>query len=227
MKLAVLVSGGKDSLYAAYLASQENQIEYLIAMVPENTASYMFHHPNVSYVKQQASLMGIALIEKRTKGEKEKELDDLEEVLGSIRDEIDGVVTGAVASTYQKLRIDAICKRLGLLSIAPLWHTEPQDYMKKMIREGFETVIVGVAAPPLNEEWLGRRVDDQCIDELVVLNKKHGIHVAGEGGEFETFVTDSPMFFRKIEIISADKNWNEKERNGTYDIKEVKIVQKG
>ncbi len=226
MKLAVLASGGKDSLYAAYLASLENDIEYIISMIPENTASYMFHHPNISYVKQQAGLMGIALIEKKTKGEKEKELVDLEEVLGSIRNEIDGVVTGAVASTYQKLRIDTICKSLGLLSIAPLWHTEPSEYMKKMIREGFETIIVGVAAPPLNEEWLGRKVDDKCIDELVVLNKKHGIHVAGEGGEFETFVTDSPMFFRKIEILRAEKNWDEKGRSGTYDIKEVRIVQK-
>lgn len=225
MRLAALISGGKDSLYATYLASKEHRIEYIISMISENPESYMFHFPNVHLVKEQASLMGIPLIEKKTKGEKEKELDDLEDIIASLSS-IDGIVTGALASTYQKMRIDGICRRHDLLSIAPLWHRDPAEYLRAALRDGFEIIYVAVAAPPLDEKWLGRKLDEKVIEELVELNRKHGIHVGGEGGEMESLVLDCPMFFKKIEIVRAEKNWNGKERSGTYDIKEIKLIDK-
>jgi ABC transporter with metal-binding/Fe-S-binding domain ATP-binding protein len=226
MKLAALVSGGKDSLYAAYLASIENDIEYVISIISENPESYMFHYPNIRLVREQAKLMNVELIEKETRGEKEKELDDLEDVLNTIKDKIDGVITGAVASNYQKMRIDSICKSLGLLSFAPLWHTPPEQYMEKSLEEGFEMIIVGVGAPPLDGSWLGRKIDKDMINELVLLNKKHGIHVGGEGGEYESLVLDCPLFDRKIKVKKSDKIYNEKERSGTLNITEIELADK-
>ena len=226
MRLAALVSGGKDSIYAAYLASKEHEITHLISMVSENPASYMFHFPNIHLVKTQAALMGVPLTEKHTKGIKEEELDDLEEAIASLKGEIDGVVTGALASSYQKVRIDSICKRHDLLSIAPLWHRDPVEYLRAALADGFEIIYVAVAAPPLDEKWLGRKLDEKTIDELVQLNLRHGIHPGGEGGELDSLVLDCPMFIRKIKVVHAENNWNEKERNGTYDIKEIELVDK-
>ena len=226
MRLAALVSGGKDSIYSMYLAKKEHEIDYIISMISENPASYMFHFPNVHLVKTQASLMGLPLIEKQTKGEKEKELDDIEEVLADLKGKIDGLVTGALASSYQKMRIDSLCKRHDLLSIAPLWHRNPEEYLRSALRDGFEIMFVGVAAPPLDEKWLGRKLDEKAIDELVQLNLRHGIHIGGEGGEFESIVLDCPLFSKKIKILQAEKNWNEKERSGTYDIKEIELIEK-
>ena len=88
--------------------------------------------------------MGLPLIAKKTKGEKEKELDDLEDAIASLKGEIDGVVTGALASSYQKMRIDSICKRHDLLSIAPLWHRDPVEYLHAALHDNFEIIIVGV-----------------------------------------------------------------------------------
>ena len=226
MKLAALISGGKDSLYAAYLASKEHDIVYFISMVSENPASYMFHFPNLHLVRTQASLVGVPLLEKKTKGEKELELDDLEEAIASLKGEIDGVVTGALASSYQKTRIDSICKRHDLLSIAPLWHRDPAEYLHSALRDNFEIIYVGVAAPPLDEKWLGRKLDEQVIEELITLNKKHGIHIGGEGGETDTFVLDCPMFLKKIQVVHAQKNWSAKERSGTFDISEIRLIDK-
>ena len=226
MRLAALISGGKDSIYATYLASKEHEIAHAISMVSENPASYMFHYPNIHLVKQQAALMGLPLVAKKTKGQKEKELDDLEDAIASLKGEIDGVVTGALASSYQKMRIDSICKRHGLLSIAPLWHRDPVEYLHAALHDNFEIIIVGVAAPPLDAKWLGRKIDHQCIDDLIALNKKHGISTVGEGGEFESLVLDCPLFLKKIEVVKAETNWNEKERSGTFDIKEIKLVDK-
>ena len=74
-KLGILFSGGKDSMYAAWLAKKEGyEISCLISIVSENEESYMFHTPSIRRVEEQAKSMGIPLIIVKTKGKKEKEL---------------------------------------------------------------------------------------------------------------------------------------------------------
>ena len=221
MKLAALVSGGKDSLYAAYLAGKKHEIKYIISIVSENPESYMFHVPNIHLVEEQANLMDIPLIKKKTKGVKEDELKDLEGVLSTIADEIGGIVTGAVASNYQKNRIDKICEKLKIKSVASLWHKNPERLIKDMIKDKFEIIITAVAAPPLDEKWLGRKIDEECIEELKGLNKKYGISIVGEGGEYESLVTYCPLFKGKIKIVESEKLWDEKTKSGVLDIKKI------
>ncbi len=224
MNLAALVSGGKDSLYALYLAGKKNGIKCVVSVASENPESYMFHVPNVHLVAEQAKAMGIELVMKATRGEKEKELDDLKAVLRELEG-IDGIVTGAIESNYQKQRIDKICRELGLKSIAPLWHKSPENLLKAMIRDGFEIIITAVAAPPLDEDWLGRRIDEECVEELVELNKKYGIHPCGEGGEYESLVLDCPMFSKKLVVTKAEKHWDAKSRSG-YMVVDAKLAEK-
>ena len=227
MRLAALLSGGKDSMYSMYKCMQEgHEIRYIISFVSENPDSYMFHVPNINLVKEQAKLLEIKHIEIPTKGIKEQELEDIEKALKSIALEIDGIVTGATASNYQKSRIDAICDRLGIKSLAPIWQAPPEETLRNMINDGFEIIIVTVAAPPLDQEWLGKHITHDVIDELVKLNKKHGIHILFEGGEAESFVTDCPMFSKKIKIIDSEKIWDNKLKHGILKINKIKIVDK-
>ncbi|MBI5253044.1 MAG: TIGR00289 family protein [Euryarchaeota archaeon] len=225
MKLAALVSGGKDSLFAAYVMhSQGFEVKYLVTMLPEREDSYMFHHPNVHLTQHQAQSIGIPLLTKSTKGEEEKELQDLKEIISSAKDEIGGVVSGAVFSEYQKQRIDVVCEELNLVSFAPLWHKNPEMLLREMLEAGFEIAITAVAAHGLNESWLGRRIDERCIEELKELNKKYKIHISGEGGEFETLVLDMPMFGKKMEILKARKKLDA--TSGIYTIEGVRLVDK-
>jgi len=227
MKLASLLSGGKDSLYATFLVNQEGyDIAYIINIISENPDSYMFHVPNANLVRYQAKSMGIPLIEKTTKGEKEAELKDLEDAIRKVRFRVDGIVSGAVMSTYQKSRVDAICRNFGLLSIAPLWMRNPEELLRDMLRAGFEIMITAVAAEGLTEEWLGRKLDERCIDDLMKLNKKHGISINGEGGEYETFVLDCPLFHKKIEITDTEKIWDSRTRSGVLRINRIEMVEK-
>lgn len=223
MRLAALVSGGKDSLYAAYLASKEHSIAFIVSIISENPESYMFHVPNAALVAKQAESMQLPLIQKSTKGEKEKELSDLKNALVGIKDKIDGVVSGAVQSNYQKNRINKICSDLNLISLAPLWHKEPAELLRSMLSAGFEIIITAVAAPPLDESWLGRKIDEETIKELIKLNKQYGISIVGEGGEFETFVINCPLFKKKLKIIKAKKQWDAKTKSGVLIIKEVAL----
>ena len=210
MKAAVLFSGGKDSTMAVYKAIEEGYyVEYLVSMISDNPESYMFHVPNIHITKLSSEAMGIPLIMAKTHGVKEKELDDLKRVLNKLKDRgVEAIFAGALASEYQKSRIDQLCSDLGLMSNAPLWHIDPKEYMEEIIDSGFEVIIIGVSAEGLDESWLGRRIDNQLLEEIIILNSKYGMHMAFEGGEAETLVLDCPIFKKRIKIIEASNVWD-------------------
>jgi diphthine-ammonia ligase len=210
MKAAVLFSGGKDSTMAVYKAIEEGyDVEYLVSMISDNPESYMFHVPNIHITELSSEAMEIPLIMAKTHGVKEKELDDLKRVLNKLKDRgVEAIFAGALASEYQKSRIDQLCSDLGLMSNAPLWHIDPKEYMEEIIDSGFEVIIISVSAEGLDESWLGRRIDNQLLEEIIILNSKYGMHMAFEGGEAETLVLDSPIFKKRIKIIESSNVWD-------------------
>jgi len=227
MRLAALISGGKDSLYATHLAIKEgHKIKYLVTVFPEREDSWMFHHPCIELTKLQAEALGIKQVIRKTKGEKERELEDLKVALMSVKDEIDGVVSGAIASTYQKSRIDKICKELKLKSLTPLWHADLEKLLKKEIESGFEVIMTGVSAEGFDKSWLGREIDLNAIEDLKKLNKKFGINLSGEGGEFESLVLDCPLFKKKIKILEFETVWDNKTNSGYIEVKDAKLLDK-
>jgi len=227
MKLAILFSGGKDSTYALFKAMKEgHEIKYLITIFSERQDSWMFHYPCIELTKLQAKSLGIKQIIKKTKGEKEKELKDLKDVLISVKNEIDGVVTGALYSDYQKTRIEKICKELGLKCLSPLWHSDLEKMLKEEVVLGFEIIISGVAAEGLDRSLLGKKIDLSLIEKLKELNKKFGINIGAEGGEFETLVLDCPLFKKKIKILQSDSAWDNKTNSGYLKIKDTALVEK-
>lgn len=226
MKSVILYSGGKDSTMAVY-ESQKNgdEIYALLAMVSRNKESYMFHVPNIHMVDYCSAAMEIPSIDVLTDGVKEEELNDLEETLLRLKGKgVEAVYSGALESVYQKSRIDNICEKLELKSISPLWHKNPIEYMQEIVNLGFEVIITSVSAYGLTKEWLGKKITQETIDEIIELNKKYGIHPAFEGGEAETLVLDGPNFDRKIVIDEAEKMWNYD--NGTYNIKKAHLEEK-
>ena len=207
MKLASLFSGGKDSVYAAYLAKKEgHSIECLISIYSENKDSYMFHTPSIEKTKKQAEVMEIPLLIQKTKGEKESELEDLRLAILRAKEEydIEGVVTGAIASVYQTSRIQKICQELELECFNPLWQKNEEEYLRELVKEDFEVILVGVFAYPFDETWLLKKIDSNFISEVTELNKKYKIHVAGEGGEFESFVLNCPLYSRCLKVINSE-----------------------
>lgn len=207
MKCAILFSGGKDSAYAAYLAKKQgHNLSCLITIVSENPESYMFHTPSITKVEKQSEVMDIPLIIKSTKGQKEDELDDLELAIKEAKKdfEIEAVVTGALESVYQASRIQKICDKLNLKCINPLWKKDQLELLNELINNKFKVVIIGVFAYPLDEKWLGRKIDNKFIEEVKTLQDKYKINPAGEGGEFESLVLNSPLFNRGLKIISKE-----------------------
>jgi len=189
-----LFSGGKDSSWALYRALQEGlDVARLVTVHPEGD-SYMYHVPATELATLAAESIGIPLVEVEpddfeaesaaASGEQgDAELRPLEAALRELDADLPGgvagVTAGAVESEYQTSRIEAMCDRLDA---------------------GFEITIIRVAADGLDESWLGRSLDAAALDELEALNERRGVHVLGEGGEFETLVTDGPHMERAIEL---------------------------
>jgi len=227
MRLAILFSGGKDSTFALYKVLKEgHEVKYLITAISERSDSWMFHTPAIEMTKIQSEALGIERKTFNTKGEKEKELEDLKNAISGVKNEIDGVVTGAIASQYQKLRVDNICKELGLKSIAPLWQKNVFENLKEEISLGFNIIFTSVSAQGLDENWLGRKFDERTIEDLRKLYIKFGVHPSGEGGEYESLVLDCPIFKKKIMIENYKKIWDRKTDSGQLKIEKAVLVSK-
>ncbi len=195
MKLGVLFSGGKDSNYALFKASKTDEVKVLFTLDSKNKDSYMFHTP-IDKVEEQAKKLKIPLIKFKTGGKKEEELSDLKKSIEKAKEEykIEGIVTGAVASTYQASRIQRICDELSLWCFNPLWQMDQEKLLRNLLKDGFKFKIVKVAADGLDNSWINRIIDKKAIDELIKLKEKYGINPVGEGGEYESEVIESPLF---------------------------------
>lgn len=205
MRLATLFSGGKDSSYAAYKAQQAGHtVKHLVSVYPQNE-SYMYHVPNIHLVELISQSMNIPLTIVEAP-DREDELEPLKMALSKLSD-IDGVVSGAVASEYQRSRFKQICDELALELLTPLWGADPEKVLRDMLLDGFKVMIVGCYAMGLDETWLGRIIDDETVDELVDLHRKYGIHILGEGGEIETIVLNAPNMRQELQIIDGVKKW--------------------
>src|SRR3989344_275177 len=228
VKLGVLFSSGKDSTAAAQVMKQQNyDLTCLIHIRSENQDSYMFQTAGTELVEMQAEAMALPIIIQKTKGEKEEELKDLEKAFEEAKNryQIEGIVSGALFSTYQRDRIETICDRLGLKIFSPLWHKPQERHLLDLLNNGFEFVLTAVAAEGLDKSWLGRKITSRDIERLQKLHQKIGLNIAGEGGEFESLVLDCPLFTKKIvlkktEIIEEDKN------RAHLVIKKAKLVNK-
>ena len=226
MKLGVLFSGGKDSTYAAYLARKEGyELGCLISVKSKNPDSYMFHTPNIDLVKYQAEAMNLPLIVKESEGEKEVELEDLEDVIKIAKDKykIEGLISGALYSSYQKDRIEKIADKLSLKCISPLWHKNQEKYMKELIGNKFEIIFSSIAADGLDKSWLGKTITLEDIDKLIKISKKVGLNVAGEAGEFESLVLNCPLFDKRLEILGSEII-EEKKNVAKLIVKGVRLV---
>jgi len=223
MRLAALITGGKDSILALYRAqNMGHTIEVLATMIPKRSDSYMFHFPNIHLTEHISRALEIPLVTAETVGIKEKELNDLKKLLLSL--DVDGIVSGAIMSSYQKERIGNICEELGIKSVTPLWHQDPLDIMNELINLKFKAIIIGVYAYGLDQTWLGREINPETLEKLVELNEKYQISLVGEGGEYESLVLDAPIFKKRIEIVKAETNYED--NSGVLVIKEAKLVDK-
>lgn len=224
MKGAILYTGGKDSHYALIEAWLRHGVKpaVLVIVRPRRSDSWMFHAINAAWATLHADAIGVPYEVVEVSGEKEVEIDELRDRLEEViaRYGCDALVTGAVASRYQKERVDKMARDLGVEHVAPLWL---RDQREIFLAESdlLDFIIVAVQAYGLSESVLGVPIRYLGPHRLLQTFSKYGISPVGEGGEFETFVLASPLMKKAVCVRKARILWSEQAWSGHYVIEDA------
>ena len=212
MKLACLFSGGKDSTFAIHLAQKQgHEVVCLLSVFTKSEESHLLHHPNLQWTKLQSESMNIPQLSASSDSEKtEDELSVLSTLLQKAKEKfnIDGLVHGGIKSQFQKEKFESLCIKLDLVSVAPLWDTDPLQYMNELIDNNFNFIMTTVTSDGLDDTWLGKTISKSDIKILKELSEKFRFNLNFEGGEAETFVLDCPLFSNSITINQSKKIWD-------------------
>jgi len=72
--------------------------------------------------------------------------------------ECTALASGAILSNYQRLRIEHVCQRLGLVSISYLWQAAQLPLLERMLDCGMEVILVKVAGVGLGIDLVGKNL---------------------------------------------------------------------
>lgn len=228
MKVVGLLSGGKDSVYnLVHCVVQGHEPVAVASLGPpegkDELDSYMYQTVGHSGLRVLAQALDVPFFVRTINGtavnqrgeygsrkgkakevdtttERGDETEDLYELLKSVKDampDVQGVSVGAILSNYQRVRVEHVCARLGLTPLAYLWERSQPELLAEMIAAGMESVLVKVAGAGLQVKHLGQTLA-QMQPTLHKLNAMYDLHVCGEGGEYETFTVDCPLFKRRV-----------------------------
>ncbi|GGM74300.1 TIGR00289 family protein [Thermogymnomonas acidicola] len=193
------MSGGKDSFLATLIALESGFDVVMSVTVIAEEHSLMYHYPNASMARYVSGLLGIENVM--------VEEGKLWELIGNLaRDGIGAVVVGAIASDYQKTRVEMKCTELGILMFAPLWRKDQGMLLNEIVMRSIDAILVSVSAEGLTEDHLGMHLDRDGVERIMELSRKYGMNPSGEGGEYESFVLSFPGAGR-IRIRRSHRVW--------------------
>lgn len=213
VKAFVSWSGGKETSLACYRATQNKnfKVKYLLNMVSEDGKRSRSHGLSSDLLRDQSDAMGIPIIQRKTTWESYEGVFK-KAVLELKREGIEIGIFGDIDVQEHRDWVERVCKEIGIRPILPLWKGKREELLKEFIQAGFKAIVVAIKADLLGKEWLGRRIDEEFIEDLKKLND---VDLCGEEGEYHTFVFDGPIFKRPVKFTIGRKVFKDKPRPGT------------
>ena len=157
------------------------------------------------------------------------EVEDLHALLAGVlaaHPTVRGVAVGAILSTYQRVRVESVCARLGLVPVALLWQRQQRGLLQDMAACGLRALLVKVASHGLTaERHLGREAGE-LLPALLLLNQRMGLHVCGEGGEYETMTFNAPLYFHRLEARPLTQQEKSSTGNASWHIESLSSIEK-
>ena len=209
MRVAIMFSGGKDSTLAIDYAMEKGfEISYLLSVKPNRTDCYLYHYATVEFTELQAKAMGLKhFLINCDVADPKKEAELIKETIKN--NPVDAILLGGVGLQKTQIRsIEDVVKEFGVKVIVPHQDWDHEKLIKEAIDKGYEIIITSVAVDGLDQNWLGKKLDFNSLEELKKISNKFGFHLGGEGGHYDTFVSNGPVFKKKINISDTKKIWN-------------------
>ena len=183
MKVVGLISGGKDSVFnLVECVSHGHEIVALATLLSQESGtemdSYMYQTVGVEIAPMIAQAMELPFVSRVIQGTSinqelyyEKaaaveegtsdEVEDLYQLLVEVKQahpEVQAVASGAIFSNYQRLRVENVCQRLGLVSLSYLWLREQDALLQEMIESEIDAKIVKTCSLGLKQVHLGKSI---------------------------------------------------------------------
>lgn len=202
MQVVASWSGGKDSCLACYKAIKNGfKVSHLLNFVTEDGTKSRSHGIDSGLIQKQAEAIGIPVIQVKTTWQTYEQ--KFKKAINKLKQKgIKGIVFGDIDVQEHKEWTDRVSSELNVRAIQPLWRYKQRDLLEEFINEGFQAIVVSLKSDLFNKEWLGRKVGKNFLKDLDELasDTANDITLCGEKGEYHTFVTDGPIFKKKIEI---------------------------
>ena len=93
--------------------------------------------------------------------------------------------------------------------------------MQELLDNNFEYIMTTVSSDGLDDSWLGKKIDENALNELKNLQEKFSFNLNFEGGEAETFVINCPLFEKPLKIQNSNTEWDG--YRGRFEILEAKL----
>ncbi|KAG0219454.1 hypothetical protein BGX33_002724 [Mortierella sp. NVP41] len=224
MKVVGLISGGKDSFYnLMQCVANRHTVIALGNLHPkpqdnkDELDSYMYQTVGHDVIHLYKDCLDVPLYRQEIKGKpieqgsdyvrtEQDETEDLFELLSTVKaahPDLEAVSVGAILSNYQRIRVESVCSRLGLVALAYLWQRNQEELLYEMAQAGVNAVLIKIAAIGLKRQHLGQSIGDM-YPHLVKMNREYDLHICGEGGEYETITLDCPLFKRRIVVEESE-----------------------
>lgn len=155
MKFVALISGGKDSCFnILHCLKQGHQLIALANLYPHDEAiqdlnSFMFQTVGHDLISLYSKCCDVPLFRKPIKVDssinkelnyvtvsKDDEIEVLYQLLCDVKSklpELQAVSVGAILSSYQRVRVEDVCNRLGLTVLSYLWQRDQSELLNEMV----------------------------------------------------------------------------------------------
>ncbi len=204
MKAFVSWSSGKESCLSLFRMRKEVDVKYLFNMIDEDGKHSRSHRLDKKLIQLQAKALGIPLIQQSSTWQSYEDV--FKQMVAKLKDEgIAAGIFGDIDMQAHRDWVENVCVYAGIKSILPLWQEERERLVCEFIAAGFKAVVVVVNEKYLGKEWLGRIIDESFIADLKSLPE---VDVAGEKGEYHTFVYDGPNFKNPVAFSEGEKVYN-------------------
>ena len=200
-------TGGKDCNLALLLAWRNPALDVtaLIVFRPEDAAFKA--HP-LSLMEAQADSLRLPLLHVTIPRDAPNYKEAYVRGMRQLHEErgVKVIATGDMDLVGSMTRnwIEECGEEVGLSAYLPLWQSDREANLRRLIDERFRIVFSCVKSPWFDASWIGRCVDDASLAEMQAMaasaptDAAMPLDLGGERGEYHTMCVDGPLYTRAV-----------------------------
>ncbi len=193
-RIAILYSGGKDSVYTLLKARELTGLEPVALFIKPSLPWPNPHELNRRLTLETLRLLGIEWQVIEPKGDPTSVIADTLKRLG-----VRALATGDIYLWDHVYWIKGIADKAGVDVVMPMFNRDTGLLLHDVIGYGIEYTIIAVKSREL-EDLLGLRVHEANADWFLDEARRLGIDPMGEFAEYHTVVNRAPGFECSLEI---------------------------